>query len=369
MKLSLIYFSFVLGTLVKQAATDDSAYKSLKFGATTNDYVSLRPNMGSCVNSFSVCSWIRKMRSGNECTWFSYAVSSNHNEIWLGDNGGRNSVFGQYYNSLQSAAGVRTNEWYHYCLTWDSSTRNIIIYYNGVAKASGSRQSSSGRKLITGGTVILGQDQDKVGGSFASSQLFGGELQKLNMFTKKLSASEVMRLYNAGRCSDTVEKTFSRNLKWEDIIRASKHGNVQTLDTCSVVKLKKLEKELAEAEAELKKTQGSLIAGRTSNGKLSAQLDSTMKLLKKSEAEVKKLEGELAKTNDVLNKEMALRSQTQTKLTKTETQLKDTSTRLKNTEVLLYTSSFYNKVLTDELLGTLDTDWDKLGKYTVHATR
>ena len=68
-------------------------------------------------------------------------------------------------------AGVKTNEWYHYCLTWDSSTRNIIIYYNGVAKAAGTRQSVSGRKLSTGGTVILGQDQDKVGGSFSSSQL------------------------------------------------------------------------------------------------------------------------------------------------------------------------------------------------------
>ena len=68
--------------------------------------------------------------------------------------------------------------------------------------------------------------------SWRVPQLFGGELQKLNMFTKKLSSSEVSRMYKAGRCSDTVEKTFSRNLKWEDIMKTTRHGNVKTLDTC-----------------------------------------------------------------------------------------------------------------------------------------
>ena len=190
-------------------------------------------------------------------------------------------------------AGVKTNEWYHYCLTWDSSTRNIIIYYNGVAKAAGTRQSVSGRKLTTGGTVILGQDQDKVGGSFSSSQLFGGELQKLNMFTKKLSSSEVSRMYKAGRCSDAVEKTFSRNLKWEDIMKTTRHGNVKTLDTCCGARLTISEKELAKVKAELKKTKGELLAGKTSNEKLSKAMKQTMALLKTSKTKVKKLEDEV----------------------------------------------------------------------------
>jgi len=354
MKLSLIYLSFVLGTLVKQAATDDSAYIALKFGSTLSDYISFKPDMTIYSSGFSVCSWINKIKTYAGSTWFSYASSNNNNEIWLRDGAHSVNFVHGGISSIRTPT-VSLNVWYHFCLCW--SYGKADVYYNGVNTGY---INTGSNKIETGGNLVLGQDQDSVGGSFEAVQTFNGELQKLNTYSRKLSATEVSKMYSAGRCSDTAEKSISsRALKWEDILKKHRNGNVKNLDACGVEKLKNLEKELADAEAELKKTQAELLTGKTSIEKLSKELNQTMTLLKTSETEVKKMEDEL----DKLEKELELCSKTQTKLTETETQLTDTSTRLKNTEVLLYTSSFYNKVLTDQLLGNLDTDWDKLEKF------
>ena len=50
---------------------------------------------------------------------------------------------------------------------------------------------------------------------------------------------------------------------------------------------------MAKVKAELKKTKGELLAGKTSNEKLSKAMKQTMTLLKTSKTKVKKLEDEV----------------------------------------------------------------------------
>ena len=337
MKLFLKSLTFLLGILIESGGATTESYKILKFGSTTTDYVSFRPDMQPFTETFSICSWIRKLREGGDPSWFSYAVSGSHNELWMTDSG-YNYIFDSYTANVQSQAGVTTGVWYHYCVCWDYTSRTADIYHNG--RKTGSISTPSGRKLTSNGNLVLGQDQDSVGGGFDSGQAFGGELQKLNMFSKKLSSSEVNEMYSAGRCSDTVEKTHGdyRQLKWEDILQQTRTGNVNVVDGCVSEFLKQLE----EANEELRKIREELMETKTSKDELSEELNRTKSDLEETTSEVEELEVSLETTTDQLtrmetqlDKTETVLIETETRLNNTETVLTETETRLSNTETLL----------------------------------
>ena len=423
MKLFLAYLITVLAIPRESAATTE-AYKTLKFGATTSDYVTFSPDMRPFTEAFSLCSWIRKLRSqSEEPTWFSYAASNSlSNEIFINDDGTNNYVFHSYNANLKSQAGVVVGDWYHYCLCWDYTSRTANIYHNG--RQTGSYSTPSGRRLTINGRVVLGQDQDTVGGDFETIQAFGGELQKLNIYSKKLSSTEVGDMYSAGRCSDTVEKSHgqSRQLKWEEVLQQPRYGNVNVVDTCtSEVALQAVQEQLVGANKELQKIRSELTQTKASKDELSEELNRTISHLEQKTTEVENLElslenttGQLTRMETILhltetnlNETETELHQTETKLSETENELQQTKTRLTDTnrnladttdqlnntlhelrtkekeaEVcetrisgincfratnsshwdILYTSNFYNKIITEELLEILDNSWEKLGK-------
>ena len=85
-----------------------------------------------------------------------------------------------------------------------------------------SRTTPSGRRLTTGGIVVIGNDQNySPGTGMGPSYIFGGELFKMNLFSKELSSSEVQEM-SQHKCSD-VERAYgdTRTIKWENIIFTS----------------------------------------------------------------------------------------------------------------------------------------------------
>ena len=304
MKLLLTYLIAVLTIPGESEATSES-FKMLKFGATTSDYVTFTPDMRSFTEAFSLCSWIRKLRSqSEEPTWFSYAASNSlNNEIFILDDGRYNHVFHSSGANVKSRAGVVVGDWYHYCICWDYTSRTANIYHNG--RQTGSYFTPSGRRLTINGRVVLGQDQDTVGGTFQANQAFGGELQKLNIYSKKLSSSEVGDMYSAGRCSDTVEKSHeqSRQLKWEEVLQQPRYGNVNIVDTCtSEVALQAVKEQLVEANKELQKIRSELTQTKASKDEISEELNRTISHLEEKTTEVENLGLSLENTTGQLTR-------------------------------------------------------------------
>ena len=231
----------LLGTLATADSTADSTsddtglverrYRGLKFGATAQDYVLLKPRMEPLDESFSVCGWVKKMQPGTLQFWFAYGTSSIIEEIWSGDGG--------YFKTVGTAVDIKSKVtvqhgiWRHVCSTWSYATRAASVYYDGILL--GSVTTPSGRKLGMGGYVVLGNEFDSYGGGFEDRNAFGGELFKVNVFDKELEAAEVKEMADAGKCSDVEEKYGrSRYLKWEDLLLEEKSGNVTEIDVgCS----------------------------------------------------------------------------------------------------------------------------------------
>ena len=175
-------------------------------------------------NAFSICSWVKSLRSSGSPSWLSYAAGSSANEILISDHGNYNHIFNSGWD-LQSYFTVPSGTWYHYCYTWSSSSRTQKVYLNG--QEIGSRSTASGRNLLTDGYLVIGNDQNgSPGKGMGSEYIFGGELYKLNFFSKELSSSEVQEMAK-GMCSE-VERTYGdvRSIKWEDILQRERNGDV-----------------------------------------------------------------------------------------------------------------------------------------------
>ena len=98
-------------------------------------------------------------------------------------------------------------------------------YYNGTLIGS---KNVSSAPLEEGGVISLGSDESTI----FSSNIFGGQLMKLDIFGKELSPEEVAELFNSGRCSDVEKKHQEvRFITWESILSQEKTGDVTEVDS------------------------------------------------------------------------------------------------------------------------------------------
>ena len=167
--------------------------------------------------AMSVCAWIKKLRQSPYTIWFGYCKG---NEIVLSDSGSFNNWFGgsaTWNNILTVASG----EWYHLCTTWSQSSNTLRAYHNGHLLKEG-----IGSPVPVDGNLVIGNDCLGGGNNGNPVSLpFGGEMTKLNVFSKELTATEVKMMSDAGLGSD-IEETYGlvRRIRWEDILLLPRTG-------------------------------------------------------------------------------------------------------------------------------------------------
>ena len=150
---------------------------------------------------------------------------------------------------LRSKVTDQIGTWSHVCLTWSLSTRTVRAYFDGTEL--GSRTTYTDRRLGLDGYFVLGNEFDEYGGGFQDQNAFGGELYKVNVFDKELSAGEVKEMSDSGMCSDVEEKNEGRiRLKWNEMLQKSRSGTVLEVDVgCRVLAvIADLKKELIETK-------------------------------------------------------------------------------------------------------------------------
>lgn len=78
-----------------------------------------------------------------------------------------------------AVAGVSVTDgnWHHVAATWESSTGRTVLYDNGRPMWSATR--AKGRSIPSGGTLVLGREQDCMGGCFDSARGAAGKSSDL----------------------------------------------------------------------------------------------------------------------------------------------------------------------------------------------
>ncbi len=77
---------------------------------------------------------------------------------------------------------------HRFSLTWDNTA--YVIYIDGAAVGSGTHTGGTGA-LNSGGTLVIGQEQDSIGGGFNASQILKGSVGDIRIFNDVRTAQEI----------------------------------------------------------------------------------------------------------------------------------------------------------------------------------
>lgn len=90
-----------------------------------------------------------------------------------------------------------------------------ILYKDGDEKKKG-EDFRTGYKIKDHGTLVLGQEQDSVGGGFETAQSFQGMLSNVNIWDRAFKSSKIKEMSK----SCLLDRENEGNVyKWRDFIR------------------------------------------------------------------------------------------------------------------------------------------------------
>ncbi|XP_067879655.1 pentraxin fusion protein-like [Heterodontus francisci] len=158
---------------------DGLLLQSLNFPEQTdNSFVTIEPKQPMALKAFTLCMKILS-EARDTVSVFSYATSTHHNQLLLGL-GSDNLRLHLAEEQVEFRIRRPLVGWMPICVTWDSQTGNTRVWVNGSRTVT--KICSKGKDVVAGGVVILGQDQDQVGGGFSKKQSFMGEVTDLNLW-------------------------------------------------------------------------------------------------------------------------------------------------------------------------------------------
>ncbi|XP_035253081.1 neuronal pentraxin-1-like [Anguilla anguilla] len=151
--------------------------------------------------AFTVAMWLKSNASPGVGTAFSYAVPGQANELVLIEWG--NNPMEILINDKVAKLPFLINDgkWHHICVTWTTRDGVWEAFQDGVLRGNGENLAPY-HPIKPQGVLVLGQEQDTLGGGFDATQAFVGEMANFNIWDKKLSAGEV---YSLATCSSKAQ--------------------------------------------------------------------------------------------------------------------------------------------------------------------
>ncbi|KAM6377102.1 neuronal pentraxin-1 [Pluvialis apricaria] len=147
--------------------------------------------------AFSVCMWMKSNASPGMGTPFSYAVPGQANELVLIEWGNNPMEILINDKVAKLPFVINDGKWHHICVTWTTRDGVWEAYQDGTQTGSGENLAPY-HPIKPQGVLVLGQEQDTLGGGFDATQAFVGELAHFNVWDRKLSPGEV---YGLATCS------------------------------------------------------------------------------------------------------------------------------------------------------------------------
>lgn len=173
------------------------ANSALDLSATnTSDWASLPHEIVDGLNNFTVSVWFQTSVTKSQQEIFqalSYGNGSDDElEIYLRNSQQVVVKVGDRSEILNSSITLTNGQWHHLAVI---RVRNIVCLYIDGQRQDCDDGVGSGQLRSKSNAVIIGQEQDRTGGSFTSSQSFVGLLDEFKIFDEQLSSSDILSIY------------------------------------------------------------------------------------------------------------------------------------------------------------------------------
>jgi len=198
-------------------STDNVPQIGANFGGTTADFVNIASTNNVPTGDITLSFWLNDAVNDNTTgdfpaeTYLSYAVAGDDNEFFVSKNGDNGEIrFTFNGNANQQDTGILTPTdglWHNIIVTFNATTGAVEMFLDGVSVYTGTVPNLGG--ITAGGSFVLGQDQDNVGGGFQGQQALNGDLADVAIIDGIVTAAEVAALAN-GTYDPTNAETFLR---------------------------------------------------------------------------------------------------------------------------------------------------------------
>ncbi|XP_059536854.1 neuronal pentraxin receptor [Myotis daubentonii] len=177
--------------------------------------------------AFTVCMWLRSRSGGTgQGTPFSYSVLGQANEIVLLEAGPDPMELLINDKVAQLPLSLKDNGWHHICIAWTTRDGLWSAYQDGELRGSG-ENLAAWHPIKPHGILILGQEQDTLGGRFDATQAFVGDIAQFNLWDHALTSAQVLGIAN---CTGPL---LGNVLPWEDKLVEAFGGATKTaFDVC-----------------------------------------------------------------------------------------------------------------------------------------
>ena len=118
-----------------------------------------------------------------------------------------------------TSTNLYDDAWQRLCLTWKNTQGVTKLYKDGQCTEQVTNHATKNFALKAGGFLVLGQEQDSIGGGFDRDQTLHGRLANVNMWDKVLSESDIAAQYT--NCS----VPHGSVINWS-VFKNLTHGNV-----------------------------------------------------------------------------------------------------------------------------------------------
>uniref|UniRef100_A0A3B3UN74 Neuronal pentraxin-2-like n=1 Tax=Poecilia latipinna TaxID=48699 RepID=A0A3B3UN74_9TELE len=172
----------------------------LSFPARTNYMFALMKHAVPKLRAFTVCLWLRPAAAGVG-TPLSYAVAEQPNELVLLQDRSAPAELLINDKVAKLPLNFSRGSWQHVCVSWTQKGGAWQAYQGGKLRGEG-HGLAPGHHIRPGGELVLGQEQDSLGGGFDSTQAFVGELSQVGLWDRVLSSAQVASL---ARCSRVTQ--------------------------------------------------------------------------------------------------------------------------------------------------------------------
>uniref|UniRef100_A0A8C9U934 Neuronal pentraxin receptor n=1 Tax=Serinus canaria TaxID=9135 RepID=A0A8C9U934_SERCA len=159
--------------------------------------------------AFTICMWLKSKALAGIGTPFSYSVPSQANEIVLLEWGSNPLELLINDKVAQLPLSLKDKAWHHICVAWTTRDGKWSAYQDGEQRGAG-ENLASWHSIRPQGVIILGQEQDTLGGRFDATQAFVGELAQFGVWDHMLAPAEILGLAN---CTSHLQGNV---IQWDD---------------------------------------------------------------------------------------------------------------------------------------------------------
>jgi len=210
-----VVFGLIFGCVTVSSLSD----YAINFPSTgvTGNFVNIwgMPSL----TQFTVCLWMKSSDTIKLGTPFSYAVPGSDNELLIYNY----KSFHIWIKGSPKSTSVSANDgkWHHICTSWENTAGSWKFYRDGAVAAKGTGHKTA-HVIKSGGSIVLGQEQDSPGGGFDANQSFIGMLTNVNVWDHVLPIAQIEQMSKS--CLSGEGNVY----KWSDFIHG-REGNARVV--------------------------------------------------------------------------------------------------------------------------------------------